>query len=68
MVSRYTQGTWEIKSVLVLYNAQSFERGPPIYNQVHEVPFYIPQGYVKGHSIYPQYMEEPHKPRDPIHA
>ena len=57
--SLYTQGTWELKSMLVLSTAQPFERGPPIYNRVREVPFDIPQGYVKGHSIYRRYMEEP---------
>ena len=61
-VSRYTQGMWELKSVLVMFNAQFFERVLSIYNRVREVPFYIPQGYVKGHSIYRWYMEEPHSP------
>ena len=60
-VSRYTQGTWELKSVVVLSNAQLFTRGVPIYNRVHKVPFYVPQGYVKGRSIYGRYVEEPHK-------
>ena len=58
-VSRYTQGTWEFKLVVVLYNAQLFTRGLSIYNWVHEVPFYILQGYVKGRSIHWWYMEEP---------
>ena len=31
-VSRYTQGTWELKSVVVLSNAQPFTRGLLIYN------------------------------------
>ena len=65
-VSRYTQGTWELKSILVLSNAQPFKRGFPIYNQVHEVPFHIPQGYMKGCLIYRQYMEEPHDPWDVV--
>ena len=64
-VSQYTQGTWELKSVIVL---QPFERGLPIYNRVREVPFYIPQGYVKGHSIYHWYVEEPHRPQDAMQA
>ena len=51
-VSLYTQGMWELKSMLVLSDAQPFERGSPIYNRVREVPFDIPQGYVKGCSIY----------------
>ena len=51
-VSRYMQGTWELKSVVVLSNAQLFTRDLPIYNRVREVPFDIPQGYVKGRSIY----------------
>ena len=50
--------------VVVLSNAQSFTRGLPIYNRVREVPFYIPQGYVKGRLIYRWYVEEPHKSRD----
>ena len=60
-VSRYTQGMWELKSVVVLCNAQPFTRGLPIYNRVHEVPFYIPQGYVKDRLIYRRYVEEPHE-------
>ena len=52
------QGMWELKFVVVISNAQSFTRGLPIYNRVREVPFYIPQGYVKGRSIYRQYVEE----------
>ena len=51
-------GIWELKSVVVLSNAQPFIRGLPIYNRVREVPFYIPQGYVKGRSIYRRYVEE----------
>ena len=51
-VSRYTQGSQELKSVLVMSNAQPYERGILIYNRVREVPFYIPQGYVKGRLIY----------------
>ena len=67
-VSQYTQGTWEIKSILVLSNVQLYERGVPIYNRVYEVPFYIPQGYVKGHLIYQWYVEEPHHPWDTVQA
>ena len=66
MVSRYMQGTWELKSVLVMSNAQLFKRGLPIYNRVREVPFDIPQGYMKGRSIYQWYVEEPHKSRDVV--
>ena len=51
-VSRYTLDMWELKSVLVLSNAQPFERGLPIYHRVCEEPFDIPQGYVKIRSIY----------------
>ena len=51
-VSQYTLGTGELNSVVVLSNAQMYERGLLIYNRVREVPFYIPQGYVKGRSIY----------------
>ena len=58
-VSRYTQGTWELKSVVVLSNAQSFTRCLLIYNRVCEVPFYIPQWYVQVCSIYWRYVEEP---------
>ena len=58
-VSWYMQGTWELKSVVVLSNAQPFTRGLPIYNRVCELPLYIPQGYVKGHLIYQRYVEEP---------
>ena len=65
-VSRCTQGTWELKSIVVLSNAQPFTRGLPIYNRVCGVPFYIPQGYVKGCSIYRQYVEEPHESWDVI--
>ena len=61
-VSKYTQDTRELKSVLVLSNAQPFKRVPPIYNREREVPFYIPQGYVKIRLIYEWYMEEPHDP------
>ena len=61
-VSRYTLGTWELKSVVVLSNAQTFGMSLPIYYQVCEVPFDIPQGYVKGISICRQYMEEPQSP------
>ena len=60
-VSRYTLGMWELKSVVVLSNAQPFTRGLSIYNRVREVPFYIPQGYMKGRSIYWWYVEEPHE-------
>ena len=63
-VSRYMQGTWELISVVVLSNAQPFTRGLPIYNRVREVPFYIPQGYMKGHSIYRRYVEEPCESQD----
>ena len=63
-VSRYTQGMWELKLVVVLSNAQPFTRGLPIYNRVHEVSFYIPQGYVKVCSIYRRYVEEPRESRD----
>ena len=65
-VSRYTQGTWELKSVVVLSNAQPFTRDLPIYNRVREVPFYIPQGYVEVHSIYRRYVEEPHESWDVV--
>ena len=58
------QGTWEIKLVVVLSNAQPFTRGLPIYNRVHEVLFYIPQGYMKGRSIYRRYVEEPRESWD----
>ena len=67
-VSRYMQGMWELKYVLVLSNAQPYERGLPIYNRVCEVPFDIPQGYVQGRSIYRWYVEEPHRPRDAVQA
>ena len=62
-VSQYTLGTWELKSIVVLSNAQPFKRGLPIYNRVHEVPFDIPKGYVKGRSIYQRYVEEPRRSR-----
>ena len=52
----------------VMSNAQPSEKGLPIYNQVHEVPFDVPQGYVKGRSIYQWYMEEPHIPLDAVQA
>ena len=65
-VSQYTQGMWELKLVVVLSNAQTSTRGLLIYNQVHELPFYIPQGYVKGCSIYRRYMEEPRESRDVV--
>ena len=58
-VSWYTQGTWELKSVVVLSKAQPFTRGLLIDNRVCEVPFYIPKGYVKGRSIYRRYMDKP---------
>ena len=54
-------GMRELKLVVVFSNAQPFTSGLPIYNRVHEVPFYIPQGYMKGCSIYRQYVEEPHE-------
>ena len=60
------QGMWELKLVLVQSNAQPFTRGLPIYNRVHEVPFYIPQGYMKGCSIYRRYMEELHDSQDVV--
>ena len=28
--------------------------------------YLIPQGYVKGHSIYQQYVEETHDPQDAV--
>ena len=65
-VSQHTQGTLELHSVVVLSNAKPFERGLSIYSQVREVPFYIPQGYVKGRSIYQWYVEEPHSPWDAV--
>ena len=37
-----TQGTWELKSIVVLSNAQPFERGPPIYNEyVNYISIYL---------------------------
>ena len=54
----YTLGTGELNSIVVLSNAQLFERGPPIYNRIHQVPLDIPQGYVKGHLIYRWYVQE----------
>ena len=61
-VSQYTLGTGELKSVVVLSNAQLYKRGLLIYNWVHEVPFDIPQGYMKGRFIHRQYMEEARRP------
>ena len=60
------QGTWELKLVVVLSNAQPSTSGLPIYNRVREAPFYIPQGYVKGRSIYRRYVEELHESRDVV--
>ena len=60
------QGMWELHSVVVLSNAQPSERGLPIYNRVDEVPFYIPQGYMKGHLIYRWYMKVLHDSRDVV--
>jgi hypothetical protein len=37
-VSLYKQGTWELKSMLGLSNAQPFERGLPIYSKYVEEP------------------------------
>ena len=37
-VSLYMQGTWELKYMLVLYNAQIFEKGLPIYSKYMEEP------------------------------
>ena len=65
-VFRYTQGTWDLKTILVLSNAQPFKRGLLIYNGVRELPFYIPQGYMRGRYIYQWYMEEPHIPWDVV--
>ena len=45
-------GTWDLKSVVVLSNAQPFDRILLIYYRVREVPFDIPIGYMKGCSIY----------------
>ena len=50
-VSQNTLDIEELNSVVVLSNAQLFERVPPIYNRVCEVPFDIPQGYMKGFLI-----------------
>ena len=58
------QGMWELKSVVVLSNAQPFTMGLPIYNRVREVPFYIPRGYMKGRLIYRRYVEEPRESRN----
>ena len=66
MVSRYTLGMWELKSIVVLANVQPFDKSLPIYYRVREVPFDIPQGYMKGCSIYRRYMEEPHESRDAV--
>ena len=60
------QGMWDFKSMLVYSNAQPYKRGLPIYNRVREVPFDIPQGYVKGHLIYRWYVEEPHTSQDVV--
>ena len=38
--------------MLVLSDAQPFERGLLIYHRVREEILDIPQGYVKSHSIY----------------
>ena len=54
-----SEGTWKLKLVVVLFNAKPFTRDLPIYNRIPKVPFYIPQGYVKGPSIYRWYVEEP---------
>ena len=37
-ISWYKQGTWDLKYVLVFSNAQSFERGLPIYSRFMEEP------------------------------
>ena len=61
-VSQYMQGMWELKSIVVLSNAQPFERGLPIYFQVceiiflctikvREIPFYVPSSTWKNHTI-----------------
>ena len=63
-VSQYTLGMWELKSVVVLSNAQPFDMSLPIYYRVCEVPFHIPQGYVKNRSIYRQYVEELRESQD----
>ena len=63
-VSLYMQGMWELHSVVVLSNAQPYKRGLLIYNRLREVHFDIPQGYMKGRSIYQWYVEEPHDPKD----
>ena len=60
------QGMWELKSVVVLSNAQPFTRGLATYNRIPEVPFYIPQGYVKGNSIYRRYVEKPRESWDVV--
>ena len=63
VVSRYTQDPWELKSVVVLSNAQPSTRVLLIYYRLREVPFYIPQGYMKGRLIYQWYTEEMHDPQ-----
>ena len=50
--------------MLVLSNAQPLKRDLLIYNRVCEVPFHIPQGYVKGRPIYRWYVEEPCESQD----
>ena len=67
-VSQYKQVTWELKSVLVLSNAQLFDRSLPIYYRVHEVPFYTPQGYVKSRLIYRLVHGRTTSPRDEVQA
>ena len=67
-VSQYTLGMGELNYVVVLSSAQLYEMGLLMYNRVHEVPFYIPQGYVKGHSIYWRYVEESRSPRNVVRA
>ena len=52
--------------MLLMSNGQPFKNGLPIYNRVCEVPFYIPQGYVKVGSIYRWYVEEPHSSWDAV--
>ena len=49
-VSRYTQGMWELKSVVVLSNAQLYEEGLPICLRVRE-------RIQKGLSIYSRVRE-----------
>ena len=38
-VSQYTQGTWELKSIVVSSNVQAFERGLPMYTRYVEEPY-----------------------------